>query len=318
MKKSVLFLILTLSLAIAAIAGYGVVSRANASVFPAADIPVEKEPVAADGEKNCLPKYRFHCEKDTAEIAEFLMKLEPLRDKSNGELIIAATRLLEGRPYVAHTLEGDTEQMVINVDGLDCVTFVENCFALAKTVRNGGRSWRDFARNIEDLRYRHGKQKAYDSRLHYTTDWIIDNIYRGNIEEVTTSVPDYRSVTKTLNFMTTHRDAYPALADSAVYAGCRKVEAGLFSMRIPYVTKSMTSKSSFVDCLQDGDMISFVSPKDGLDSSHVALLRIVNGKPLMMHASMKKGKVTFETAPLFDYLKYNKRDCPGVRVVRLK
>ena len=262
-------------------------------------------------------KFRFHCEKDTAEISEMLVRLSAERDKPLNEIVVAAARLLEGRPYVAHTLEGEPEMMVVNVDGLDCVTFVENCFALARTVSQGSLSWRDHARNLESLRYRRGEQKGYDSRLHYTTDWINDNVYRGNITDITTTLPDYRTVNKTLNFMTTHRSAYPALAVDSVYEASREIERGYHSMMIPYITKEGTKRREVVDMLQDGDMISFVSNKDGLDSSHVALLRIVDGKPYMMHASLKKGKVTFETEPLYDYLKYQKRDAPGVRVLRI-
>lgn len=266
---------------------------------------------------DALARYRFHCENDTIEIASMLRDLAPMRDKPINEIVVATARILEGRPYVGHTLESIPEQLTINIDQLDCVTFVENCFAMAMTVRDGGLSWRQFARNIESLRYRGGLQKGYDSRLHYTTDWIGDNIYRGNITDVTPTLPDHRSVLKSLDFMTRNRDIYPALADDSIYQRCRDIEAGFRSMRIPYMTKEASTQKNVVSLLRDGDMISFVSKKDGLDSSHVALLRIENGKPYMMHASLKKGKVVFETAPLFDYFKYQKRDSPGWRVVRL-
>lgn len=283
----------------------------------AAELPAAEVVTADIPQRTDIPKYRHHCSKDTIEISEMLAELSPLRQRPLHEIVVAAARLLEGRPYVGHTLEGDVEQMVINIDELDCVTFVENCFALARTVSSGSLSWREHARNLESLRYRRGEQKGYDSRLHYTTDWFTDNIYRGNIREITTSIPHYRTLRKTLNFMTTHRDLYPALADDSVYNACKEVERGFHSMLIPYITREDSRKSDVAEALQDGDMISFLSKKDGLDSSHVALLRIVDGKIYMMHASMKKGKVTFETAPLYDYFKYSKRDSPGFRVVRL-
>lgn len=263
-------------------------------------------------------RFRFHCEKDTAEISEMLATLAPMRDEPINHIVMATAKMLEGRPYVGHTLEGIPERLTINIDQLDCVTFVENCFAMAMTVRDGGLSWRQFARNIESLRYRGAVQKDYDTRLHYTTDWIGDNIYRGHITDITPTLPDHRSVLKSLNFMTRNRELYPALANDSIYDRCRDIEAGFRSIRIPYMTKEAAYQKNVVEMLQDGDMISFVSKKDGLDSSHVALLRIENGKPYMMHASLKAGKVIFEKAPLFDYFKYSKRDSPGWRVVRLK
>ncbi len=263
-------------------------------------------------------KYRFHCDRDTVEVGEMLDALMSHRDEPVGSLVLAAARLLEDRPYVAGSLEDDEEKVVIDVDGLDCVTFVENCYALALTVRSGGRSWREFARNIESLRYRHGIAGGYDTRLHYTTEWINDNVYRGNVTDVTPALPDARALTKSLYFMTHNRGLYPALADDSVYNLRRDIEMGLRSMRLPYITKEMTKNKGVVALLRDGDMVSFLSTRDGLDSDHVALLRIEDGRVYIVHASSSEGKVTFDKSTLYDYLKYRKRDCPGVRVVRLQ
>lgn len=261
--------------------------------------------------------YRFHCSADTTQISEMLSKLQCFKNDKIGKIVCHAADLLLNKPYAAATLEAEQELLVINVDQLDCVTFVETCFALAKTIKSGSSSWRSFARNIENIRYRAGKRDGYASRLHYTTDWFNDNIYRHNISDVTTSIPCQRSLTKTLNFMTTHRNEYPALQVDSIYEKCRTLEMGFHSMRIPYIPKSAAAQKDVVEYLQDGDMISFLSKTDGLDSSHVALIRIVDGKPYMMHASLKAGKVIFEKEPLFNYFKYIKRDSPGFRVVRL-
>ncbi len=265
-----------------------------------------------------ISKFRFHCEKDTAEIEYILTTLSKLKDQPLNEIILEAAKHLEGRPYVGQTLEGDEERLVINVDGLDCVTFVENCFALAKTAEAGSTSWRDHARNLEKLRYRNGQQQNFDSRLHYTSDWISDNIMRDNLTDVTTSIPDYKKIRKTLNFMTTHRDLYPALSVDSVFRGCKKAEESLRDITIPYISRYDAANPEVAEILETSDMISFVSNVEGLDSSHVALLRMVDGKPYMIHASMKKGKVVFETTPLHDYFRTSNRSAPGFRVVRLK
>jgi hypothetical protein len=48
-------------------------------------------------------------------------------------------RTFVGTAYVPRTLEVEgPEGLVINFRGLDCVTFVENAFALARFVRSGG------------------------------------------------------------------------------------------------------------------------------------------------------------------------------------
>ena len=53
-------------------------------------------------------------------------------------------------------MEGDEELLRINLDGMDCTTFVENMMALALTAGENRTSWRDFTFNLERLRYRGG------------------------------------------------------------------------------------------------------------------------------------------------------------------
>lgn len=50
-------------------------------------------------------------------------------------------------PYKGGTLEGENEMLRINLDGMDCTTFIENVMALALTAGEGRSSWRDFAFN---------------------------------------------------------------------------------------------------------------------------------------------------------------------------
>lgn len=91
---------------------------------------------------------RFHCANDTTEINQLLKKgIESGLTKPN-ELVTFYAHELMGRPYVAKTLEGDPEMLTINVDQLDCTTFVETLYALARTTLNGRYSWRDYATNL--------------------------------------------------------------------------------------------------------------------------------------------------------------------------
>jgi len=48
-----------------------------------------------------------------------------------GNTVVAIGKSFLGTPYVAKTLEiGETEALVINFQGLDCTTFIENVLAL--------------------------------------------------------------------------------------------------------------------------------------------------------------------------------------------
>ena len=45
------------------------------------------------------------------------------------------------------------------------------------------KSWRDFIYNLKRMRYRSGEINGYPSRLHYVSDWIVDNRFRGNFAD---------------------------------------------------------------------------------------------------------------------------------------
>jgi len=53
---------------------------------------------------------------------------ESLTTKLIGDVIVEIGKSFIGTEYVAHTLEkGKKESLVINLTGLDCTTFLENC-----------------------------------------------------------------------------------------------------------------------------------------------------------------------------------------------
>ena len=67
---------------------------------------------------------------------------------------------LIGTPYVGQTLEiNDTEQLVVNLNALDCTTFVETAIALAMTQKQGSTKYEDYCHNLTKIRYRDGISK---------------------------------------------------------------------------------------------------------------------------------------------------------------
>jgi len=74
-----------------------------------------------------------------------LLQLKGDQKQETGLLVIKVGKLLLGTPYVASTLEtGGSEKMVINLRGLDCTTFAENCLALARTIHKSNPTFNDF------------------------------------------------------------------------------------------------------------------------------------------------------------------------------
>ena len=189
--------------------------------------------------------------------------------------------------------------------------------AMSYTVGEGRTSWRDFGYNLERMRYRGGEANGYGSRLHYICDWVVDNIHRGNIEDATRLFPRTNYVTRTIDFMSSNRDKYPALADSAEFEKIKNVEIGYRSHRFPYIKTIDLAGKETKAALRDGDALALVTNMKNLDVTHLGFVIKVNGEPYLLHASSTDGKVELSQRPLADYMKRN-RSLIGVRVIRLR
>ena len=93
---------------------------------------------------------RFHNEEaDTARINKILVESIASGFKSAGERTADIAMRFVGTPYVAHTLEVRPEVLTVNLDELDCTTFVDVVLSLAYTAGQHRTSWRDFTSNLE-------------------------------------------------------------------------------------------------------------------------------------------------------------------------
>ncbi|WBL41727.1 DUF1460 domain-containing protein [Algoriphagus halophytocola] len=121
----------------------------------------------------------------------FLAKLEEsdFSVKSPNELNIEIGQWFLATPYVEKTLElPGTEKLVINTTGVDCTTFLETVVTLSRIAKSGTVSFEDFEKELENLRYRAGKNQGYSSRLHYFSDWIFENEAKEIITDVTQEI----------------------------------------------------------------------------------------------------------------------------------
>lgn len=265
-----------------------------------------------------IEQMRFHCANDTVKINELLAagKSSGLTDAN--ELVCFYAHKLEGTPYVAHTLEGEEEKLTINIDELDCTTFVETLYALTRATLNGRDTWRDYASHLEDLRYRHGEIGDYSSRLHYMSDWIVDNTNRGNIVDVTSDIGCARYEIKTLDYMSTHRDSYPTLANDSIYEKIKNVEVGYRSHRFPYIKKEQLNSNDVKKVVKRGDFVGLVTKMNGLDLSHLGIIELDSkGNPVLLDASSIGKKVMLENVDLKTQLQ-KRQSNKGVRIFRMK
>ena len=239
--------------------------------------------------------------------------LNQTESSTTGMGMVRAGRAMLGTPYVAQTLEvGDREMLVVNLRGLDCTTFVENTLVMGRLMQEDKLNWDTYVQSLEKVRYRDGKLKDYASRLHYFTEWIRDNSEKGLVRDVTEELYGV-TVYKEINFMGTHRDAYPFLASDDNYEQILEVEKALSGRPLCILpTKEVEQRESLI---QDGDIIALATDIKGLDVTHTGLaVRAESGRVHLLHASTV-GEVVISQKPLADYLKGVKRNI-GIIVAR--
>ena len=242
-----------------------------------------------------------------------------LADKSLKTPLDFARKFL-GRPYVAATLEvADPEQVVVNLQGLDCATLVETSQALAMTRREGKTDVASYTRNLEKIRYFDGKNRGYTSRLHYLSFWMADLTKRKVAKEVLLPQTLTQPLEIRLNYMSTHADAYPFLKNHPErvreIALLERKYSGKVGRFLPKSNAGLSRQQ--LGAIHDGDIITVVTQKAGLDYSHQGIAFWGNdGKLHMLHASSERKRVIADERTLEDYLKRISH-ARGIRVFRI-
>ena len=216
-----------------------------------------------------------------------------------GECMGKIGSMMIGTRYVGGTLELMPERCILDLNGLDCVTFFENTLNIARTakIKNNGLTqsansitFRDVLDQIEFTRYRDGNLEGYTSRLHYTSEWILDNVKKGVIKDLTKELGGKPFNVK-VSFMSENPQYYPQLtAQPSLINKMRLVEYGINNTRHWYIPNSQVKEIE--SKLQTGDIIAIATNKSGLDYSHTGMIiKNAKGMALFLHASSAKKRV---------------------------
>ncbi len=237
-----------------------------------------------------------------------------LYKKPIGEIIVEIGKSFIGTEYLAFALEvPGEERLVVNMRGLDCVSFCENVLVIARCIKKNAMTFDDYKRELQFIRYRGGVIDRYPSRLHYFTDYIYDGERKGVWRNVTKEIggKPYR---KTINFMSTHPQAYRQLNENPEFVKVIQQDEAEISTREMYsIAKSEVA--SVEQKVRGGDILAITTDIDGLDVSHTGVAVWENKRLRMMHAPEAGSNVMITELPLAEYLAKNKRQA-GIIIAR--
>lgn len=238
-----------------------------------------------------------------------------LSQKPINEVLVEIGKSFIGTEYLAHGLETDgDEQLVINLLGLDCTTFVENVLALSRCVKEKQTSFEDYLEELQFIRYRDGIINGYPSRLHYFSDWIYNNVSKGIVEDITEQIGG-TAIQFKLNFMSTHPESYKQLNENPDLIPQIKIQEEEISSRIYYYIPKdeVELKEKFIN---EGDIIAITTTVEGLDIGHLGIaVKMDDERIHLLHAPTVNSKVHITKEPLSDYLMKYKRHS-GVIVLK--
>ena len=223
-------------------------------------------------------------------------------------------------PYVAHTLEvNDDEQLVVNVEELDCTTLVETVTALTLCAYRQQYNWASYQNALRNMRYRDGVIDGYPSRIHYFTDWIVTNTKAGIVSEIQQPNPPFTAVqTVKVCYMSEHPQSYKALKMHPEYVPeISRMEQRLTGLKFRFIPKSEVKNTAAVrDAIHDGDIIAITCNKPGLDIAHLGFAVWKDDGLHLLNASQLHKKVVEEPMTLYQYLQKHPSHT-GIRIIRI-
>ena len=220
-----------------------------------------------------------------------------------------------GIPYKEGLLDASPKEKIIaTVKGSDCVIYVETTLALTLTTLKNDSTYKDFLRNLQFIRYRNGILDGYYSRLHYFSDWLLNNQKKGDLRIISQHWKGTLKIGK-IDYMSHHLKDYPILAKSdSLLQLIKHRETILSHDDLRYLPKKYLP--FYIGHIKTGDIIAFVTTIPGLDVSHTAIA-FKNGEFVtFLHANPKLG-VTTEPLGLLSYI-YSRKSIKGIIVARFR
>lgn len=252
------------------------------------------------------------------EIGELIVKNASEVDGSGnntvGKRISAAALSLVGTDCCTKT-DSTAFSYVAGPEKRDLLSLVNLCMAAQKTVDESYGRLYEFDKNYAGLSCRKGEYSGFASRLLYSSEWITDNIYRGNVKELTENYTDGSTFrTKSLDFISHNKEQFPELADSAVFEKVKMIEMGLRTYRVPHLKKQNINRRNVGGEMQSGDILVMLSPQSDKDTFECGI--VVDSEEGYDLVYIDTNTCRVEKVPVNTYFKKKGQNFYGYRWLR--
>ncbi|MDE6668056.1 MAG: DUF1460 domain-containing protein [Muribaculaceae bacterium] len=263
-------------------------------------------------------RIRMAAPADTVRAARMVNELRqvPVNGLIGPRVAAAAVMLIDmegGQP-----LDNDSiGTAIIGFERTDGLGMVNMAMALAKAAGSPLGRWQDYGEALVNVSRRRGEDTGFASKMIYGADWVTDNVYRGNVTDLTERYSGSNVFkTKSLDKISFKRADYPALADSATYDALRMVEMGYRTHKIPHLKKETINKKDILNDLRDGDIIMMLGSDPRFDIYDIGIVHLQADGPHFIHVSPSAGKVVEEADPLPRWFKKENQYFYGYRWLR--
>lgn len=267
-------------------------------------------------------KVFFHCDKDTI-IINGLLKSPELDEMDNAQrMAFFAKNLTNTESNIRREiLEADTTLFTIDVHSFNPLSLISTCIALAQAYETSSApNWRDFASKYESVMFKGGKAGDFVSRFLYSSDWIADNIFRGNIIDETLQMEglNIKKKEKSIDYISHHKDSFKAFENPKNLDRIKMLEMGFRNHQIIYVSNGdLTNPARFKRIAKDGDIVFLLCTDFNLDSRDMGIVYHDGDNLRFIHISPAEDKVVVEELPFELYVKRNIKRIQGARVMRI-
>lgn len=264
----------------------------------------------------------FHCASDTTDI-NALLNAPELKDMEPNKRVAFFAKKLIGAPSALRTdiLDADTMMFTVNVHSFTPLSLISTCIALSQAYESSSSpNWRDFADKYESVMFKGGHATDFVSRFLYPSDWIVDNIFRGNITDPTMHLDgiEARRKEKSIDYISSHKDSFKAFANQKNYDRLKMLEMGFRNHQIPFISNgNITNPTRYKKVAQEGDIFFLLTPDFNLDFREMGILTWDGDNLMMIQMSPSKDNVTLEELTFDNYVKRNIKRIQGARIIRI-